>query len=129
MSCAPRGSPVSIVLIILLLMIFLMGRLCRKQQFVLIRYSLIIWSRYSDRLCIACQPKLTTICLNRGRKAIWPPPDFHHMLKHLSIYYTFDLLHSMDLGTAPARTDSQGHTSVKMSKASPANKSKPLHSA
>ena len=33
------------------------------------------------------------------------------------MYYTFGLLLSMDLGTAPARTDSQGHTSVKMSKA------------
>ena len=44
-------------------------------------------------------------------------PPQKQMLKGSRMYYTFDLLHSMDLGTAPARTDSQGHTSDKMSKA------------
>ena len=33
------------------------------------------------------------------------------------MYYTFGLLHSMDLGTAPARTDSQGRVREKVPKA------------
>ena len=39
------------------------------------------------------------------------------VLAHSLMYCTIGLLHSMDLGTAPARTDSQGHVSTKMPKA------------
>ena len=38
-------------------------------------------------------------------------------LFNFGVYYTFGLLHSMDLGTAPARTDSQGRVREKVPKA------------
>ena len=52
-----------------------------------------------------------------GHMAATRFPPQKQMLKGSRMYYTFDLLHSMDLGTAPARTDSQGRVREKVPKA------------